>query len=976
MLSDELKNKLISYLDFDYNSYDYCKYHRGLSENERQHIIENASEAINNITYFSEIDGCVAIGNDNITVLWKCIEAITACMRPLYSSLRRSETVLSVYQFLSNFRWTGMLPHYISYNGWGPLIYELTVEQLSYYLWWREEAKNGVFNVVTGEYLWLYIYDIVLNTCYDDSNQSLVALEKLYDSYERLSPGVTHLKLSCKKLGYFIVNYVIYNGIPVNINELIKTYGVDDTFNIYDRISNGCFKGSERHLLSLATSAVGGKRLNDISSETLFMVSIIAEVFEQISIICKDASINLLGDFCGTLTNDALWNPFESPVLKAETMVKTVQLNKHVSFSIGENPYFYVADDDLSADYISENEKYIFYHNGYRCYRKGFYYRKEYSGPNDTARTMVNYVIREIQNSIRLLLGRRTLKEIKCPYQEIKCQIDSAIISLVKQYYRSWQQNENKSEQMLDVEYNVLTDNQVEEIKSLYGYIQAKQNNIATPNYSNEKNKETFSTKKENKSDLIESIATIRMLCVMLEAKYKISVGLSEDYVGHEIVSFEEFFVYSLLDFLVFLAGSHDSINQIDINFMEEYIGKDINYKKILSYEPIIQKHGDGEILEEMFEGLIQIDNFNYTDHLFDKDDLLSDILYGIVLQLGVAYLNLNELTLRESFPKFEAFLEKAKNNILDNLKNSTALRYIYAEDLKGQINVLKKKQMRSVELVDDNLQQYLSELNSLIGLRDVKQEVNSIINLIQIQNKRKERGIKEFPMSLHMVFTGNPGTGKTTVARIVGNIYREIGVLSKGHLVEVDRSGLVAGYVGQTAIKTKEVIEQALGGVLFIDEAYSLNVENSDNDFGHEAIEILLKSMEDYRENLVVIVAGYDELMSKFINSNPGLKSRFNRYIKFPDYNGDELLEIFMTYLDNNQYNISEDAKNLAVQYFSEIYMNRDDSFGNARDVRNFFETLVSIQANRLITKSAVTNDDLTTIILEDVQQAMKSVN
>lgn len=263
-------------------------------------------------------------------------------------------------------------------------------------------------------------------------------------------------------------------------------------------------------------------------------------------------------------------------------------------------------------------------------------------------------------------------------------------------------------------------------------------------------------------------------------------------------------------------------------------------------------------------------------------------------------------------------------------------------------------------------------ELNDLIGLESVKDEVASLTNLAQIRRIRAERGLVLPETSQHLVFMGNPGTGKTTVARIIGKIYHALGVLSKGHFIEVDRSGLVAGYVGQTALKTKEVIDSAIGGVLFIDEAYSLYVEQSDNDFGRESIETILKAMEDNRNDLVVIVAGYDALMPKFINSNPGLKSRFNKYINFPDYDGGELLTIFLSLLQKNQYSISQETKCVVADYMTDLYANRNNNFGNGRDVRNFFEKLISAQANRLAKGVAISEHELTEITLEDVNSVI----
>jgi SpoVK/Ycf46/Vps4 family AAA+-type ATPase len=231
----------------------------------------------------------------------------------------------------------------------------------------------------------------------------------------------------------------------------------------------------------------------------------------------------------------------------------------------------------------------------------------------------------------------------------------------------------------------------------------------------------------------------------------------------------------------------------------------------------------------------------------------------------------------------------------------------------------------------------------------------------------REEKGLKQSPLSLHLVFSGNPGTGKTTVARILGKIYYDLGILSKGHLIETDRSGLVAGYIGQTAIQTKNIIERAKGGILFIDEAYSLTPQNSMNDFGQEAIDTLLKAMEDYRDDFIVIVAGYPDLMKNFIKSNPGLESRFNTFINFEDYNPNELLDIFLSLCKQHNYITDTTAIYTLTTIFQNIRAKVDESYANARTVRNFFENSIKRQANRLVVNGALSKVDLQTLVSED---------
>ena len=266
-------------------------------------------------------------------------------------------------------------------------------------------------------------------------------------------------------------------------------------------------------------------------------------------------------------------------------------------------------------------------------------------------------------------------------------------------------------------------------------------------------------------------------------------------------------------------------------------------------------------------------------------------------------------------------------------------------------------------------------ELDELIGLGSVKEEVRSLANFVKLQKQREAQGLKTAKVSYHLVFYGSPGTGKTTVARIVGRIYKDLGVLKKGHTVETDRAGLVGEYVGKTGPKTDTVIMKALDGILFIDEAYSLVPEGGGgNDYGQEAISTILKRMEDYRDRLVVIVAGYKDEMQRFIDSNPGLQSRFNRYIDFPDYTGQELTEIFKMYMKKNQYTLNDSTEAYLRTRFDIVVEKKDRNFGNARYARNVFEKSIQAQANRLAGQTNLSKDQLTEIVISDLREGFAS--
>ena len=378
---------------------------------------------------------------------------------------------------------------------------------------------------------------------------------------------------------------------------------------------------------------------------------------------------------------------------------------------------------------------------------------------------------------------------------------------------------------------------------------------------------------------------------------------------------------------------------------------------------------------EEPPKSLVQLHRIDSTV-LADKGISVTDLYVSFIMDLGRYYLfsrfDKNEIDQNA----FSSYVNKMDEYISSQKKieKESQVREVKSE---GNVKVEAGNNDKNDKLTDDTepektIEQLMDELNSLIGLSGVKKEVNSHINMLKVNKMREDKGLKTVNVSKHLVFLGNPGTGKTTVARILSKIYKQLGILETGQLIEVDREGLVAGYVGQTAIKTKEKIDAAMGGILFIDEAYTLAKEGTD--FGQESIDTILKAMEDMRDKFVVIVAGYPEPMDHFLESNPGLKSRFNKYIFFEDYNAEELYAIFKSLCASKDMNLDMDAEEYLKEYLDVLCANKPENFANGREMRNLFEKAAQCQADRLVTGSDYTVEELMTITKDDLVKAIKN--
>jgi AAA+ superfamily predicted ATPase len=366
---------------------------------------------------------------------------------------------------------------------------------------------------------------------------------------------------------------------------------------------------------------------------------------------------------------------------------------------------------------------------------------------------------------------------------------------------------------------------------------------------------------------------------------------------------------------------------------------------------------------------LILTDEFKSQLSKIKKDNIIPAInsqnKYFVLSVLA----EIKDNRLADVFHKFQQFLYSSLDLKFTSTKELT--------DFMGFVTTAQPNVNKRISDVpeDDSLEKVIEELNQLIGLENIKKDIRELINLLEIQKKRSDQGLKNIDITLHTVFLGPPGTGKTSVARLLSRVFKHLGFLSKGQLCETDREGMIAGYVGQTATKVDQLIAESIGGVLFIDEAYALTQNAFGNDYGAEAVNTLLKRMEDEREDLAVIVAGYTEPMKMFIESNPGLRSRFNRFFHFRHFTTSELLLIFEGFCKKSDFIITEDAKEKLADTFELLYSKKDEGFGNARVVRNIFEKCAQNHANRVIKLTEINPQVLSEFTEEDIPEPKETL-